>query len=206
MSSNHDKLYQQRKQCIAKNNKSKDKKEIKERRWKRKVSSLNECNSISAKRHYGKESMQTESDVSEEELTKLKNKFQKNNIELTTSEIIKIEKDTKMQVCSKKWKDERRKRFTASNLGNILKENPILKTRRKCSQLKFLGRRISHEWIEEDNSSKWYSGTVTAVLTELDRADGAEYEVLYDGDDEPHILHYLLEDYRSCSLKCLDVL
>ncbi|CAG2229235.1 unnamed protein product [Mytilus edulis] len=71
------------------------------------------------------------------------------------------------------------------------------RTKRKCSQLKFLGRRISHEWIKEDNNSKWYSGTVTGVLTETDGADGAEYEVLYDGDDEPHIIDHLLEDYRN---------
>ncbi|CAG2198018.1 unnamed protein product [Mytilus edulis] len=70
---------------------------------------------------------------------------------------------------------------------------------------KTIRRRISHEWIEEDNNSKWYSGTVTGVLTETDGADGAEYEVLYDGDDEPHIIDHLLEDYRSCSLKFIDL-
>ncbi|VDI10392.1 Hypothetical predicted protein [Mytilus galloprovincialis] len=60
-----DKLYKQREQCIDNNNKSKDKKEIKERRWKRKMSSVKESNSSKAKEHYGIESIQPESDVSE---------------------------------------------------------------------------------------------------------------------------------------------
>ncbi|CAG2205861.1 unnamed protein product [Mytilus edulis] len=189
-----DKLYKQREQCIDNNNKSKDKKEIKERRWKRKMSSLKESNSNKAKQHYGNESIQPESDVSENELTKF----------MLMKIILK-------KTPSLKKKEGKRKDLTTddeeaqgpSNLNDHKKT--IRRTRRKCSQLKFLGRRISHEWIEEDNTSKWYSGTVTGVLTETDGADGAEYEVLYDGDDEPHIIDHLLEDYRSCSLKFIDL-
>ncbi|VDI10393.1 Hypothetical predicted protein [Mytilus galloprovincialis] len=124
------------------------------------------------------------------------------------------ENNTKKKTPSLKKKGGKRKDCTTDDeeaQGPSIKCNlndhkkTIRRTRRKCSQLKFLGRRISHEWIEEDNNSKWYSGTVTGVLQKTDGADGAEYEVLYDGDDEPHIIDHLLEDYRSCSLKFIDL-
>ncbi|VDI63991.1 Hypothetical predicted protein [Mytilus galloprovincialis] len=93
------------------------------------------------------------------------------------------ENNIKKKTPSLKKKERKRKDLTTddeeeqgpSNLNDHKKT--IRRTRRKCSQLKFLGRRISHERIEEDNNSKWYSGTVTGVLTETDGADGAEYEV-----------------------------
>ncbi|CAC5387679.1 unnamed protein product [Mytilus coruscus] len=107
----------------GKQQKSKDKKEIRERRWKRKMSSLKESNSIKAKQHYGNESIQPESDVLEDELTKLKYKFLQNNIEIRTSEIIQIEKDTKMQVCSEKLKNERKKGLQLQ----IFKRKPSIK-------------------------------------------------------------------------------
>ncbi|CAG2247842.1 unnamed protein product [Mytilus edulis] len=147
-----DKLYKQREQCID-NNKSKDKKKNKERRWKRKMSSLKESNSNKAKQHYGNESIQPESDISENELTKLKYKFLQNNIEITTSEIIQNEKDTKSQVCSEKWKNERKKRQTASNFGNVFKRKPSIKVTPLVLQLlysNFKGNKATRIGLREE--------------------------------------------------------
>ncbi|CAC5415519.1 unnamed protein product [Mytilus coruscus] len=67
-----EKLYEQRKQCINNNNTTKDKCSIKQNRWKRKMSSIKESNTKKAKQHYGKESLQVETDITLEELEKLK--------------------------------------------------------------------------------------------------------------------------------------
>ncbi|CAG2250353.1 unnamed protein product [Mytilus edulis] len=119
------------------------------------MSSLKESNSIKAKQHNGNESIQPESDISENELTKLKYKFLQNNIEITTSEILVIqnEKDTKSQVCSEKWKNERKKRQTASNFGNIFKRKPSIKVTPLVLQLlysNFKGNKATRIGLREE--------------------------------------------------------
>ena len=76
--------------------------------------------------------------------------------------------------------------------------------------MKFVGRRISHLWNIDENTTKWYPGTVLSVLKGHDgdddaiyevRYDGddAIYEVRYDGDDEIYELEKLSEDLRALS-------
>lgn len=70
-----------------------------------------------------------------------------------------------------------------------------------------MGRRISHEWVDNDSSQKktWYEGTVIRTLLGKDGDPTAVYEVLYDGEDEPCEVDQLLEDYQTSSLKFLDL-
>ncbi|CAG2202047.1 unnamed protein product [Mytilus edulis] len=45
---------------------------------------------------------------------------------------------------------------------------PLKRNRRKCSTIKFVGRRIAHEWILEDGCKKWFKGLVLSVLKKSD--------------------------------------
>ncbi|CAG2245733.1 unnamed protein product [Mytilus edulis] len=65
-------LYSKRLQCLKNNTKTKGKKEIKSRRYKRKMKSAKESTAASSKKHYGPEAIQVEADISSEELDKRK--------------------------------------------------------------------------------------------------------------------------------------
>ena len=71
--------------------------------------------------------------------------------------------------------------------------------------MKFVGRRISHLWNTDENTTKWYPGTVLSVLKGYDGDDDAIYEVKYDGDDEIYELEKLSEDLRGSQLKFIDI-
>lgn len=81
----------------------------------------------------------------------------------------------------------------------------LCRSRRKCSSLKFVGRRISHEWIEDDGTGKWYKGTVTAVIDKNDGDEDAEYEVYYENHKEANIVDHLNDDFKKGSLKFIDI-
>ncbi|CAC5381699.1 unnamed protein product [Mytilus coruscus] len=288
-------LYSKRLQCLKNNTKTKGKKEIKTRRYKRKIKSAKESTAASSKKHYGPEAIQVEADISSEELDKRKQQYLKKHIEISHSEIDDIEINTRLQGSCKRWRDERATRLTASNFGLIFKRNPkipvtpllnqllnskfygnsatrhglseeritikeyiqyklktkcschhltwktslqlvlhtinlgkrksdqnldsclsnispaasntvtLKRSRRKCSSLKFVGRRISHEWIEDDGTSKWYKGTVTAVIDKNDGDEDAEYEVHYENHKEANIVDHLNEDFKKGSLKFIDI-
>lgn len=96
--------------------------------------------------------------------------------------------------------------------NNDINQHPVaasstISTRsRRNTKLKFLGRRISHEWIEDGNTERrWYSGTVIGLINGKDGDLETVYEVLYDGDDEPYEIGHLREDYLSSSLKFIDL-
>ncbi|CAC5405812.1 unnamed protein product [Mytilus coruscus] len=109
--------------------------------------------------------------------------------------------------------DKSRKRKSDQNLDSCLSNiSPaasntvtLKRSRRKCSRLKFVGRRISHEWIEDDGTSKWYKGTVTAVIDKNDGDEDAEYEVHYENHEEANIVDHLNEDFKKGSLKFIDI-
>lgn len=64
--------------------------------------------------------------MTEQELEITKQYFLKENIELSDLEISKIENETKLQGMSKRWRDERSKRITASNFGQVVKSKTKL--------------------------------------------------------------------------------
>ncbi|CAG2243766.1 unnamed protein product [Mytilus edulis] len=131
-----EKLYEQRKQCINNNNTTKDKCTIKQNRWKRKMSSIKESNTKKAKQHYGKESLQVETDIASEELGKLKVNYLNKNIDIPETEIIKIEKkNTTSQLCSEIWKDERKKTHYSIKFWLSRKRNSKIKIAPLIKQL-----------------------------------------------------------------------
>ncbi|KAK3102700.1 hypothetical protein FSP39_013237 [Pinctada imbricata] len=80
-------------------------------------------------------------------------------------------------------------------------------SRKKSGSVKFVGRRISHEWVidEQKGLTEWYPGTVVSLLSGKDGEPGAVYEVLYDDDEEPYEVDHLTEDLKSSSVKFLDI-
>jgi hypothetical protein len=73
--------------------------------------------------------------------------------------------------------------------------------------IKFEGRRISHQWIvdEATGEKQWYTGTVLETVEGVDGKPGAVYDILYDGDDEAFTVDHLLDDYASSSVKFVDL-
>ncbi|CAC5378247.1 unnamed protein product [Mytilus coruscus] len=133
-----EKLYEQRKQCINNNNTTKDK---------------CKSNTKKAKQHYGKESLQVETDITLEELEKLKVNYLNKNIDIPEADIIKIEEKTTLQLCSEIWKDERKKRITASNFGSVVKRNSKIKIAPLIKQLlysTFKGNKTTRIGIKEE--------------------------------------------------------
>lgn len=72
--------------------------------------------------------------------------------------------------------------------------------RKRTRKLKFVGRRISHQWIEEDGSKQWYKGTVLSVVKGVDGDLKAVYQVQYDGELESYDVESLQADYEDGSL------
>ena len=57
-----------------------------------------------------------------------------------------------------------------------------------------------------DNQEKqWYTGTVISLISGCDGHTNAVYEVIYDDEDEPYEIDYLMQDYHSGSVTFADV-
>ncbi|CAG2214773.1 unnamed protein product [Mytilus edulis] len=147
-------LYSKRLQCLKNNTKTKGKKEIKSRRYKRKIKSAKESTAASSKKHYGPEAIQVEADISSEELDKRKQQYLKKHIEISHSEIDDIEINTRLQGSCKRWRDERATRLTASNFGLIFKRNPKIPVTPLLNQLllnsKFYGNSATRHGLSEE--------------------------------------------------------
>ncbi|VDI64653.1 Hypothetical predicted protein [Mytilus galloprovincialis] len=74
----------------------------------------------------------------------------------------------------------------------------------KCSNTKFVGRRIKHKWMVNEEEI-WYEGTVLAAVTGKDGERLAEYDILYDGEDSSCIVNHLVEDFRDSSVQFIDL-
>ena len=103
----------------------------KENRRKNKYSKTD--NSISARkaysRHEGIQPDEASEDISREHLEVLKDSFYKTKVALTTEEARDLEIQTQNQADSELWIQERKKRITASNVGEICKM--MKKTKKK---------------------------------------------------------------------------
>ena len=62
-------------------------------------------------------------------------------------------------------------------------------------------------WKESDtcDTTQWYEGTVTAVISGTDGSPTAVYEVLYDEDDEPYAVDHLVEDFQQSAVTFEDI-
>ena len=91
---------------------------------KRKKPRQSESTSKKAKQSYGEQSVTVEKDCSPTELITQMKAYTDNNITVNEAEIKDIEKNTKQQSSSNHWRQERRKRLTASQFGRIVKKRP----------------------------------------------------------------------------------
>ncbi|XP_033730929.1 uncharacterized protein LOC117344934 [Pecten maximus] len=94
-----------------------------------------------------------------------------------------------------------------SSYGNGDKTNiPTTSRSQRLHRTKFVGRRISHEWVEDEGHRKWYDGTVMGVESGKDGSPDAVYEVMYDGDEELYSIDHLHTDFQSASVKFIDLM
>ncbi|CAC5370711.1 unnamed protein product [Mytilus coruscus] len=128
------------------------------------MSSIKESNTKKAIQHYGKESLHVKTDITSEESEKLKINYLNKNIHISEADIIKTEKQTKLQLCSEIWKDERKKRITASNFGSVVKRNSKTEIAPLIKQLlysTFKGNKTTRIGIKEEKV------TITQYYTEV---------------------------------------
>lgn len=118
-----------------------------------------------------------------------------------------IRKDTDNSTSNKKQSSK-----NASNSKTTIKpststtEQYTVKRKKsmRCSNTKFVGRRIKHKWMVNEEEI-WYEGTVLATVTGKDGERLAEYDILYDGEDSSCIVNHLVEDFRDSSVQFIDL-
>ncbi|VDI82683.1 Hypothetical predicted protein [Mytilus galloprovincialis] len=118
-----------------------------------------------------------------------------------------IRKDTDNSTTNKKQSSK-----NASNSKTTIKpststtEQYTVKRKKsmRCSNTKFVGRRIKHKWMVNEEEI-WYEGTVLAAVTGKDGERLAEYDILYDGEDSSCIVNHLVEDFRDSSVQFIDL-
>lgn len=73
--------------------------------------------------------------------------------------------------------------------------------------VKFVGRRIRHEWITRSQTGvrKWYTGVVKQLLSGTDGALSSRYLIRYDGENEEYEIDHLVEDYVDGSVQLLPI-
>ncbi|CAC5366256.1 unnamed protein product [Mytilus coruscus] len=161
------KLYNTREKNININNTSKSKPEIKQNRWKRKMKASKEATSRKAKKQYGKECIQAENDISPQQLETIKENFYTTEIDITPSEIKKIELETTSQSISTNWSEQRKKRLTSSKFGRIVKRNSKLPVAKLLSSLlycTFSGNKSTRFWTE--SGKNYYFGIYSVHVKE----------------------------------------
>ena len=119
-----------------KDNKRKAKDEVKARRRKGKYSRKD--NSVAARKAYSRHDNEIEpddvtDDLSPDILNDMKKSYYQTNVVVTTEEAMEIERATRDQAGSDRWKTERRNRLTASKVGGIIK---MRKTTKRGAKVK----------------------------------------------------------------------
>jgi hypothetical protein len=78
---------------------------------------------------------------------------------------------------------------------------------RRTRHVKFVGRKIRHEWIvnEESGETEWYCGMIRDVVKGLDGDPKAVYDILYDKDTESFEVDHLYEDWTNGSVEFVDI-
>ena len=109
---------------LQKNNERKATEEVKSKRRKSKFSQLRDT--TAARRAYNRHDGgilpdEITEDISQQSLEQLKASFYQTKVVVTREEAKQIEQQTREQAESEEWKNERRKRITASRVGGICK-------------------------------------------------------------------------------------
>ena len=146
--------YRNRAKELLTNKKSKAKPDVKARAYKRKQVSSQQASSKKARREYGKDSLQDTEDVSGDQLKKLCDEYM--DTEITGSNIKEIEIKTQQQSFSSIWTEERRKRITSSNFGDVVRRNVSSKVAPLVKRLlysNFSGNRYTRRGLQQESVS-----------------------------------------------------
>ncbi|ESO82752.1 hypothetical protein LOTGIDRAFT_155770 [Lottia gigantea] len=95
----------------------------KAKRWKRRMIGRKQSDSTKARQEYGTDVIEVVADYSSHQLSILKAKFDKDFVQLSKERVKEICEATIDQSDSDIWHDERRKRLTSSNFGDIMARN-----------------------------------------------------------------------------------
>ncbi len=119
-------------------------------------------NSAAARKAYSRHDNDMEpddltDDVSPDILKEMKNRYFKANVAVSKEEAIEIEKTTKEQAGNDRWRNERKKRLTASKVGGILKMRTTTKRANKVKELlysTFVGNNATRYGIEMEETAR----------------------------------------------------
>ncbi|XP_071148268.1 uncharacterized protein [Mytilus edulis] len=152
--------YKRNEQLLKNSIRHKSKPDVKQKRWKRKISSLKGCTTRKARQSYGTDAIEVTTDVSTTALEKLQNDFLDTHINLSADQCKQITLSTVQQSQSGLWHSERHKRITASNFGSIIRRNPSLPINKFVRNLlysQFKGNRHTRNGIlQEDTTIEEY--------------------------------------------------
>ena len=96
-------------------------------------------------------------DISSELLDDMKKSYYQTKVVVTQEEVSEIERHTREQVGSERWKNERRKRLTASKVGGIAKMRKTTKRRKKVQEMlysTFRGNEATRYGMEMEEATK----------------------------------------------------
>ena len=116
--------------------------------------SSQQASSKKARREYGKDSLQDTEDVSGDQLKKLCDEYM--DTEIRGSNIKEIESKTQQQSFSAIWTEERWKRITSSNFGDVVRRNVSSKVAPLVKRLlysNFSGNRYTRRGLQQESVS-----------------------------------------------------
>ena len=123
---------------------------------KRKRGRQYQSTSKKARLSYGDSSLSVEKNCSPEELTTAQDQYVTDNIKVSKAEIKQIEKETRSQSSSNKWRKERRMRLTASHFGTVVKKRPSTKCTKLVENMlynNFQGNRYTVKGLKEERNA-----------------------------------------------------
>ena len=122
---------------LRQDRKRKQTEEVKERRRQSKYMRVDDSADArkSYSRHDGGVEPDEVSDVSQEHLDSLKQRFYQTKVVVNQEQAYQVEELTRSQGDTEMWMEERRKRLTASNIGTIAKMRPATKRAKRVEQL-----------------------------------------------------------------------
>ena len=151
-----DRLYAQREYQHACSLRSKKKSSVLARGRKRRLYRAKQSTSKRARLQYGEEAIDVRPDISVEELELKKQKYLTENVCISPEKAASLEERTRHQSHCAEWHQERKKRLTASNFGEIIHKRPA--TNLTCTIRKFLygtfkGNAYTRHGLKEEAST-----------------------------------------------------
>ena len=154
--------------------KRKAKEEVKRKRRKGKYSRVD--NSLAARRAYSRHDDEVEPDDVSDDVSPeiLKKSYYEANIAISKEEAAEIEANTRDQAGNDRWKQERKKRLTASRVGGIIKMKRTTKRANKVKDFlysRFRGNEATRYGMEMEETVRM------EYITHLQESNGSEVSV-----------------------------